>query len=43
MVHWSGVGVPSEQLEVCWSGTGWATLATGVKMIHWIGVGVLLK
>jgi hypothetical protein len=40
MVHWHGVGVPSEQLGV-WC--GWATVAAGVKTDHWIGVEVLLE
>jgi hypothetical protein len=38
-----GVGVLLEQLGVYWSGTGWATVAIGVKTVHWIGVEVLLE
>jgi hypothetical protein len=43
MVDWIGVGVLLERWGVCRKNTGWATVATGVKMVHWIGVGVPLE
>jgi hypothetical protein len=43
MVHWICVGVPLQQLGVCLSGIGWVTMATGVKRVPWISVGLVLE